>query len=78
MIVVAKQRGEQRDTRFGERLKKLRADAELSQTELAAKAGMESNSLARLERGVTQPSWATVLKLAAALGCEPNDFRPEG
>ena len=71
MTAVAKS-----DTTFGARLRKLREDAGLTQAELAEQSDMIPNSLARLERGATQPSWATVLKLAAALGVEPNDFLP--
>ena len=73
MLTVAK--GE-RDTTFGDRLRELRAAAELTQAALAEKAGIQVNSVARLERGAYQPSWDVVRKLAAALGVEPNDFLP--
>lgn len=62
---------------FGARLRALRDAAELTQAALAEKAGIQVNSIARLERGAYQPTWITVLKLAEALGVEPNDFRPE-
>ena len=45
--------------------------------QLATLATLQANALARIERGEREPMWSTVLKLAAALGVEPNDFRPE-
>jgi transcriptional regulator with XRE-family HTH domain len=62
---------------FAARLRRLRRDRNLTQVQLAAAAGLERNHLARLERGERHPTWETVLRLAAALGCTPNDFLPE-
>ncbi len=66
-------------TGFGERLKALRTAKGLSQSALGELCDpvMSYQAVARLERADRTPSWETVLKLAAALGCEPNDFRPE-
>jgi transcriptional regulator with XRE-family HTH domain len=69
MVAVAKG-----DKAFGSRLRALREGAGLTQAELADAAGMVPNSLARLERGVSQPSWETVVRLAAALGVEVGEF----
>jgi transcriptional regulator with XRE-family HTH domain len=49
----------------------------LTQAELADKAGVHHHSLTKLEHGDRDPSWFTVLALAEALGCEPNDFLPD-
>jgi transcriptional regulator with XRE-family HTH domain len=61
-------------TGFGSRLRVLREAAGLTQEELAEKVGMNYQNIGRLERGDRSPSWKTVLKLAEALGVEPNDF----
>ena len=65
-----------RDTGFAVRLKELREAAGLSQQQLAERAGMHLYGIAKLEQGVREPGWVTVLDLAAALGVEPNDFLP--
>jgi transcriptional regulator with XRE-family HTH domain len=61
-------------TGFGPRLRALRTAAGLTQVELASLAGIHHHSLTKLEAGERDPNWATVLALAAALKCEPNDF----
>jgi transcriptional regulator with XRE-family HTH domain len=61
---------------FAARLKQLRAEAGLSQAELARKAGMHPRGVAKLEQGERpSPSWDTVRALARALGvsCEAFD-----
>lgn len=57
---------------FAARLKSLRAAAKLTQAQLAERAGLHLHGLVKLERGEREPAWATVQKLAAALGvtCE--------
>ena len=55
-------------SRFGLRLKELRELAGLTQPQLAEKAGMSKGGVADLEQGRREPSWATVLTLAEALG----------
>jgi transcriptional regulator with XRE-family HTH domain len=55
-------------------LKQLREDAGLSQGELAEKAGLNLWGVAKLEQGVREPTWNTVLVLAAALGVDCNAF----
>jgi transcriptional regulator with XRE-family HTH domain len=63
---------------FGERLKRLREGAGLSQRELAEKAGMHQFGVAKLEQGLREPSWATVQALAAALGVDCLAFTGTG
>lgn len=72
MVAVAKKK--QIDPDFGPRLRFLREAAGMSQELLADRSGLSANSLARIERSEREPGWGTVLKLAAALGVEPNDF----
>lgn len=55
------------------RLKALRERQALTQAELAARAGINRVTLARIEGGA-QPYPVTVRKLAAALGVEPADL----
>jgi transcriptional regulator with XRE-family HTH domain len=59
---------------FGVRLRTMREAAGLTQAQLGERAGMMRSVLARLELGMREPTWPTVLALSAALGCEPNDF----
>lgn len=73
-------------TRFGERLKELRAAAGLTQAQLAARAceilsssePMHVNVIKNLEQGLASqgPRWGTVLVLAQALGVEITAFLP--
>jgi transcriptional regulator with XRE-family HTH domain len=65
--------------RFAGRLKDLRTAAQLTQEQLAAKAGLTKDGIAQLEQGRREPTWATVLALAGALGvtCEAFTKEPE-
>lgn len=53
---------------FGNRIKKLRAEHEMSQYELADRANIERSSVARIERGTVNPSLSTMKYLATAFG----------
>jgi transcriptional regulator with XRE-family HTH domain len=55
-------------TGFGSRLKELREAAGLTQDALAERARLNKFSVAKLEQGVREPTWATALTLAKALG----------
>ena len=57
---------------IGDRLKAVRIEQALTQEELADRAGVSTNTVARLERNETEPHMPTVRKLAAALGVEPR------
>lgn len=67
-------RGQLEPSGFGERLAKLRADARLTQAELGEKSELHANTIARLERGLNEPAWPVVLKLATALGVNCTAF----
>lgn len=56
------------DAAFSARLRELRQAADLTQFGLAVKAGIQPNTVARIERGKMHPTWATVRALADALG----------
>jgi len=52
---------------FAMRLKRLRADREMSQADLAAKVGVSREYIARLELGQHDPPLSTLEALAKAL-----------
>ena len=60
--------------RIAERLKTLRGRRGLTQEVLAAKAGLSRTYLARLETARQDPTLATLLKLAKALGVVPPNL----
>jgi transcriptional regulator with XRE-family HTH domain len=49
-------------------MKVLREDRDLTQEELASKAGMTFGTVSRLESAKSAPAWATVMQLIDALG----------
>ncbi len=55
-------------------LKELRTKAGLTQEQLAQKAGIPLSSLRGHEQGQRVPSWASVVKLARALGVSTDAF----
>ena len=54
----------------GTLLRRARARAALSQRELARRAGTAQSVVARIERGQTSPTWATLQRLLGAAGFE--------
>jgi DNA-binding XRE family transcriptional regulator len=59
---------------LAKRLKQLRARADLSREMLARTAGISASGLAKIEYGITDPAWGTVLRLARALGVSVEAF----
>jgi transcriptional regulator with XRE-family HTH domain len=59
---------------FKEVLRDLRKRSGLTQEELARKAGIPVTSLRGHEQGQRVPSWASVVKLAKALGVSTDAF----
>src|SRR4051794_4890690 len=64
-------------TGFGRRLKELREAAGLTQDGLAEGAGLYKFSVAKLEQGIREPTWSTVLALAKVLGVSVAAFVTE-
>jgi len=62
------------DKVVGERIRRFRLDANLTQDSLAEKAGVKSNTIARLERGAHTASSPTLQKLAKALNVKVSDI----
>jgi len=60
--------------RIGDRLRDLRVRRALTQEELADKADVGTNTVARLERNETEPHMSTLRKLAKALDVDPSEL----
>jgi transcriptional regulator with XRE-family HTH domain len=48
-------------------IRKIRADASLSQRDLAQKVELDPSQMSRLEHGDANPTWGTVRRIAVAL-----------
>src|SRR4051812_21844946 len=59
---------------FGPRLRELREAAGLTQAMLGERAGIVGSQINKLELGVNQPTLATTLALARALGVEIGEL----
>lgn len=59
---------------FGEKLKRLRAAAGLTQEGLARAANLSVSFVSKLEREGLDPSWTAVQAIAAALGVDCAEF----
>jgi len=53
---------------LGDAVRQMRLEAEMSQEELAEAAGTDLTQVGGVERGVRNPSYTTMLRLAGALG----------
>ena len=62
---------------FGSILKRHRTLANVSQEELAFRAGVDRTYISRLERGVRQPTITTLIGLGAALGIPASELVSE-
>lgn len=61
-------------TSLGERLRQLRTERRLSQRDLAARAGISTNSVSLIERDEISPSVSTLQSLASALNIKISYF----
>jgi len=61
---------------FGERLRELRRAAGLSQPRLAKAAGVSVSAVRDFEQGRREPTFGTLVKLAAGLGLSLSAFDP--
>lgn len=57
---------------FGQVVRQLRLEAQVSQEDLANRANLERAHVGRIERGENQPTLWVILKLAEGLGVEPG------
>jgi transcriptional regulator with XRE-family HTH domain len=59
---------------LGEAVRRLRTQAGLSQEQLAERASTDLTQVGGVERGVRNPSYTTLLRLAAALGTSVGEL----
>jgi transcriptional regulator with XRE-family HTH domain len=59
---------------LGEAIRRVRLEAEMSQEQLAESAGTDLTQVGGIERGVRNPSYTTLLRLAAALGTSVGEL----
>lgn len=59
---------------LGDAVRQLRTEAEMSQEELAEAAGTDLTQVGGIERGVRNPSYTTLLRLARALGTSVGEL----
>ncbi|HEY3435664.1 MAG TPA: helix-turn-helix transcriptional regulator [Solirubrobacterales bacterium] len=59
---------------LGDALRQLRHEAGLSQEQLAEGAGTDLTQVGGIERGVRNPSYTTLLRLAGALGTSVGEL----
>ncbi len=59
---------------FGQVLRRLRKQADLTQEQLGFEAELERNYISMLERGERQPTLSTLMKLAPPLKCTASQL----
>ena len=59
---------------FGEKLRELRRERGLSQLDLELDSGLNRTEISRIENGLKNVEFATIVKLATALEVEVKDF----
>jgi transcriptional regulator with XRE-family HTH domain len=59
---------------FGDILRRYRLEHDISQEELAFRAGVDRTFISRLERGVRQPTITTLIGIGQALGVSAADL----
>lgn len=62
----------QEGMKFGDAVRCLRKERNLSQEALAERAGMNADFVGFIERGENVPTLTTILQLARALGVQPS------
>ncbi len=59
---------------IGDKLRRTRKQALLTQQQLADKSGVGITTIVRIERNQVEPQASTIRKLAQALDVEPNEL----
>lgn len=73
----AESKGERVASGFAERLRELRRQKDLSQSDLGERVGLHFTHISRYERGLSRPTADTLKRLADALGVS-GDYLLEG
>lgn len=58
--------------RLGQRLRVLRKAAQMTQAKVSDAIGLTTEAFARIERGISLPSYPTLMRICSALGTTPN------
>lgn len=61
-------------SKLGRRIKKLRTDRGLTYTEVSVRCGIDEGNIRRLERGDTNPTITTLLKIADGIGVKLSEL----
>lgn len=59
---------------LGKSVRRLRREADLTQEELAARAGISANYVGEIERGECNPSVLVMFAVARGLGVQPSQL----
>lgn len=59
---------------IGKRVRTYRKQAGMTQGKLAEKAGMDTNNVSRIERGISTPTLESLVKICNVLKVTPNDL----
>ncbi len=59
---------------LGERVREQRLKFAISQDDVANLAGMNVSNYGKIERGLSNPTFHTVVRIAAVLGIDPGDL----
>jgi transcriptional regulator with XRE-family HTH domain len=62
------------DQTLASTLRRLRLERGLTQEALAFHAGVTVSALARIERGLSNPAWTTLVRIANALEITPGEL----
>lgn len=61
-------------SKLGRRIKKLRTEKGLTYTDVSVKCGIDEGNIRRLERGDTNPTITTLLKIADGIGVKLSEL----
>ena len=62
---------------LGKKIKLVRVEKDMSQSDLAQSANIDSSHVGKIERGELNITVVTLFRLAEALGCSPSVLLPE-
>tara|TARA_R110001606_G_scaffold381097_1_gene542024 strand:+ start:3074 stop:3283 length:210 start_codon:yes stop_codon:yes gene_type:complete len=62
---------------LGKKMKLVRVEKDMSQSDLAQAANIDSSHIGKIERGELNITVITLFRLAKALGCSPSVLLPE-
>jgi transcriptional regulator with XRE-family HTH domain len=63
--------------KIGNNVRAVRRSRFMTQAQLAQEAGIDRDTLGRIERDEVEPRLSTIVKLAGALGVNPRELAPE-